>query len=409
MPISSASAASASSTINHMVRVRRTSALSGKFRSLVASIALAGCSLTPEAPPAPPTPPEAPRPLPTQPSPERIEQARSIWVRVDWADLPGWADDSPLQAWPALRASCTEPKPPWHDWCARVQLHPPEDDAAARRLIREHLQPYRVMAADGNTVGLATGYFEPLIDARRRPDARHRTPLHALPADLAARQPYWTRREIDTLPAAMAALRGREIAWVADPLDALVLQIQGSGRVRITEPDGQVRIVRLAFAGHNGQPYKSVGRWLIEQSELGRDGASWPAIRGWTRRQSAARVQEMLWANPRTVFFREEALPDPTVGPRGALGVPLTPGRSIAVDPQSIPYGAPVWLASTEPLSDTPLRRLVAAQDTGSAIVGAVRADYFWGWGEMAEAQAGRMKQPLQLWVLWPKVVASGR
>jgi len=115
------------------------------------------------------------------------------------------------------------------------------------------------------------------------------------------------------------------------------------------------------------------------------------------------RVNELLWSNPRFVFFREEPLPDPSLGPRGAQGVALTPGRSIAVDPQSIPYGTPVWLASTEPLSSTPLRRLVMAQDTGSAITGAVRADYFWGWGEAAEQQAGRMKQPLRVWVLWPK------
>ena len=102
------------------------------------------------------------------------------------------------------------------------------------------------------------------------------------------------------------------------------------------------------------------------------------------------------------VFFREEPLPDPTLGPRGAQGVPLTPGRSIAVDPQSVPYGTPVWLDTTEPLSSSPLRRLVMAQDTGSAITGAVRADYFWGWGDNAEQQAGRMKQSLKMWVLWP-------
>ncbi len=314
-----------------------------------------------------------------------------------------------MQAWPALRASCATPRAPWHDWCARLQLISPDDDAQARSLLREHLQPYRVQAADGEAVGLATGYYEPLIEARRRPDARHTTPLHALPADLAARQPWWTRREIESLPAAMAALRGREIVWVADPLDALVLQIQGSGRLRITEPDGSVRTVRLAYAGHNGQPYRSVGRWLIEQGELSAERASWPAIRAWARAQPPARVRQMLWANPRTVFFREEALTDPELGPKGALGVPLTPGRSIAVDPQSIPYGTPVWLDTTAPLSDTPLRRLVAAQDTGSAIVGAVRADFFWGWGEAAEAEAGRMKQPLRLWVLWPKAVSAGR
>ena len=160
--------------------------------------------------------------------------------------------------------------------------------------------------------------------------------------------------------------------------------------------------MRLAYAGNNGQPYQSVGRWLIDQGELEPGQASWPQIRAWTDAH-AARVNELLWANPRYVFFREEALPDPTLGPRGAQGVPLTPGRSIAVDPQSVPYGTPVWLVSTDPLSGQPLRRVVLAQDTGSAIKGAVRADYFWGWGPDAATRAGRMKQPLRMWALWPR------
>jgi membrane-bound lytic murein transglycosylase A len=181
-----------------------------------------------------------------------------------------------------------------------------------------------------------------------------------------------------------------------------MLQIQGSGRVRVTEPDGRVQTVRLAFAGHNDQGYVSVGRWLIDQGELRPGEASWPAIRDWARRHPQ-RVPQMLNANPRVVFFREEPLPDANQGPRGSQGVALTPERSIAVDPTSVPLGTPVWLDTTEPLSSTPLRRLVIAQDTGSAIVGAVRADYFWGWGERAEAQAGRMKQPLRVWVLWPR------
>ncbi len=118
-------------------------------------------------------------------------------------------------------------------------------------------------------------------------------------------------------------------------------------------------------------------------------------------------MNELLWANPRYVFFREEALPDPSLGPRGAQGVPLTPGRSVAVDPKSVPYGTPIWIDTTEPLSNKPLRRLVMAQDTGSAIVGAVRADYFWGWDGDAAEQAGRMRQPLRMWVLWPRDTAN--
>jgi len=158
--------------------------------------------------------------------------------------------------------------------------------------------------------------------------------------------------------------------------------------------------VRLAYAGHNGQPYQSIGRWLLDQGEV-RD-ASWPGIRAWIS-QNPQRLAELLWQNPRLVFFKEETLGDfdAGFGPRGAQGVPLTPGRSIAVDPQSIPYGTPVWLASEGP--NLSLQRLVLAQDTGSAIVGAARADYFVGWGAQAGELAGRLKQPLRLWVLWPK------
>jgi membrane-bound lytic murein transglycosylase A len=195
-------------------------------------------------------------------------------------------------------------------------------------------------------------------------------------------------------------LAGREIAWLADPVDALVLHIQGSGRLVVRETDGSQRTVRLAFGGTNEHPYKSVGRWLLDQGLL--KDASWSGIKAWIA-QNPQRVQEMLWSNPRYVFFREEALPasEPDVGPRGAQGVPLTAGRSIAVDPGSIPYGTPVWLASQGPV--TSLQRLVFAQDTGSAIVGAVRADYFAGAGPEAGELAGRLKQGLSLWALWPK------
>ncbi len=328
------------------------------------------------------------------------EQAR--WVPVQWSELPGWTKDDTHAAWPALVHSCERPAETWARLCASVQRDPPRNDAQARDWLVKHLQPYRVEASDGTSQGLITGYYEPMLQARRKPGGAFRVPLYASPADLATRRPYWTRQQIDTLPAARASLRGREIAFVADPLDALALQIQGSGRLAVTEADGTVRTVRVAFAGHNDQPYKSVGRWLIEQGELQPGQASWPAIRDWAR-SHPSRVNELLWANPRYVFFREEPLTDPTLGPRGAQGTPLTPGRSIAVDPRSVPYGTPVWIDTTEPLSSKPLRRLVLAQDTGSAIVGAVRADYFWGWDGDAAEQAGRMRQPLRMWVLWPR------
>ncbi len=363
---------------------------------------LAACAVVPE--PETPAPPRPAEPAASAPAPSgaTLLRNRSRWVAVEWSELPGWSADTTREVWPALQRGCDRPAPGWEAICVAARGFTPASDADARAWLQARLRPYRVESHEGATDGLATGYFEPLVAAQRQPRAGFRVPLHALPDDLATRKPWWTRQQIDTLPAAQAALRGRELAWVADPLDALLLQVQGSGRLMLQEANGTRRQVRLAYAGHNDQPYKSVGRWLIEQGELRPEQASWPAIKAWAR-ANPKRVNEMLWSNPRYVFFKEEPLPDPAVGPRGAQAVPLTPGRSIAVDPQSVPYGTPVWLDTTEPLSSTPLRRLVMAQDTGSAITGAVRADYFWGWGDDAEAQAGRMKQALRMWVLWPR------
>lgn len=334
------------------------------------------------------------------PLPPPIVQGKSRWQPVRWSELPGFAEDSLHEAWNAWLKSCERPGPAYARLCPEVRRLSIGSSAEQRAWMLQRLQPYRVEPLQGAGDGLLTGYYEPLLDASRTPTATHAVPLYRPPAGLAARRPWYSRQEMETLPEARAALRGREIAWLADPLDALVLQIQGSGRVRITEPDGSQRLVRLAFAATNEQPYRSVGSWLLQQGAV-RD-ASWPGIKAWAA-QNPQRVNEMLWTNPRTVFFREEPLSelDAGFGPRGAQGVPLTPGRSIAVDKESIPYGTPVWLASAGPAVN--LQRLVLAQDTGGAIVGAVRADFFTGWGPEAGEVAGRLKQPLRLWVLWPK------
>ena len=370
-------------------------------------------------------------------APEIRETARGRWVRADWSELPGWHDDSLVLAWPALLRSCERalavaaggmsatalpaallspltvtPQQFAQSWAPSCQaaraLGMAADENQVRSFVHNRLQPWRVETGEGQVDGLLTGYFEPLIEASRQRSERFSVPLYAPPSDLASRRPWYTRAQIDTLPAAQAALKGRTIAWVADPLDALLVQIQGSGRLLFNE-GGQRKLVRLAYAAHNDQPYYSVGRWLVGQGAFTVEQANWPAIRQWAR-NNPQRVREMINVNPRYVFFREEALPDPNIGALGAQGVPLTPGRSIAVDRDSIPYGTPVWLAATEPQpwslnapAPRPLQRLVVAQDTGSAIVGAVRADYYWGWGDGAEDRAGRTKQPLRLWVLWPR------
>ena len=363
---------------------------------------LAGCASVPLPPlePAPPSDAGTAAPAGDLPARAPLLQGKSRWVPVRWSELPGFEGDALNEAWNAWLKSCEKPPAAFAALCPQVRQLSIATPDEQRAWMRERLQPYRIEPLQGSADGLLTGYYEPMLEAAREPSARFAVPLYRPPAGLAARRPWDTRQEIDTLPEARAQLRGREIAWVADPLDALMLQIQGSGRLRITEADGSVRTVRLAFAGSNEQPYRSVGGWLLQQGLL-RD-ASWPGIKAWAR-ENPQRLQEMLWANPRTVFFREEPLDafDAGFGPRGAQGVPLTPGRSIAVDRQSIPYGTPVWLASSGPAAD--LHKLVLAQDTGSAIVGAVRADYFAGWGPEAGELAGRLKQPLRLWALWPR------
>ncbi len=355
----------------------------------------------------PPADVGAPAPPPVQARPElppltgSLAHPKSRWVPTAWSELPGFSDDALHEGWIALVANCARPNAAFAPLCAEVRQLALADDGEQRAWMMQRLQPYRVESLTGQSEGKLTSYFEPVFEATRRPSASNTVPLYAPPAGLDGRRPWYTRQEIDTLPEAQAALRGREIAWMADPIDALMLQIQGSGRLRITEPDGTQRMVRVAFAGHNAQPYRSVNQWLLSQGVTRIN--PWPdATKDWVA-QNPRRLSQLLWSNPRYVFFREEALTevDAAFGPRGAQGVPLTAGRSIAVDRDSIPYGTPVWLASSGPAVQ--LQKLVVAQDTGSAIVGAVRADYFAGTGADAGRLASKVDQPLRLWALWPK------
>ena len=348
--------------------------------------------------------PTAPAPVPVPPDntvrADAITHPKSRWVPVPWSELPGWNADALYDAWNAWIRSCEKPAAGFAALCADVRRLSIASEAEKRAWMEERLQPYRVESLEGAAEGLLTSYYEPVIAAARRPGKGYSVPLYRTPASLGSRKPWYTRQQIDTLPQVRAELQGREIAWLADPVEAMALHIQGSGRLRITEADGSQNTVRVAFAGTNDQPYKSIGTWLLQQGAT-RD-ASWPGIRDWLA-ANPQRQNELLWQNPRYVFFREEALSgaDAAFGPRGAQGVALTPGRSIAVDRQSIPYGTPVWLVTPGPTAS--LQRLVLAQDTGSAILGAVRADYFAGWGAEAGELAGRLKQTLRLWVLWPK------
>jgi len=364
---------------------------------------LVACSSTPRYAPYKSLPNKSQTIEPQPASSDVITNARSRWVRTDWSELPGFNEDALAQAWNAWIKSCERPvslPAALLALCPEVRALSIGSQEEQQAWLQQRLSPYRVESLQGDARGLLTGYFEPVMDVSRTQSPMFPFPLYQVPATLNQRNPWFSRQEIDTLAQAQAQLQDRVLAYASDPIDVLILQIQGSGRIRVIEPDGSTRISRLAYAATNEQPYKSVGKWLLDQG-LVKD-ASWPGIKAWLA-QNPQRQQELLWVNPRVVFFKEEALSDLEMGfgPKGAQGVALTPGRSIAVDPQGMPYGTPVWLASRGPLVN--LQKLVIAQDTGSAIVGAVRADYFVGGGASAGELAGRLKQPLQMWVLWPK------
>jgi membrane-bound lytic murein transglycosylase A len=368
---------------------------------------------------------------PSAPEPSAPLSAR--YVAVGWDDLPGFAADDVQAAWPALIVGCrrlvTGPRAAtWQAPCAAAEAVDGHDATAVRSLLQDHFSPYRIIAPDGADRGLVTGYYEPWLAGSRVPDAQFHVPLYAVPSDLLTVDlaalhpelrdrrvrgrldgrrvvPYWTRDEIDAGKAVLTPL-----AFVADTMDAFFLEIQGSGRVAL--PDGSV--MRVGYGDQNGHPYTPVARVLIERGEMTREEASMQAIRAWAGRHPS-RVPELLRQNRSFVFFRELPAPVPGSleaaidGPVGALGVPLAAGRAIAVDPRAVPLGAPVWLATRDPLHGKPIERLVLAQDTGGAIRGAVRADLFWGGGAAAAEAAGKMKEPGSLWLLWPRGAGDPR
>ncbi len=388
---------------------------------LGALLFLAGCAIQPDAmnkPDAPcacPVCPVCPAFAPTKPPAKPLQEAR-------WEDVKGWGADNLVEARGALIESCTvlARQPLWSAACEEAHALPAEN-AALRAFFEARFRPWRVVNPDASTEGLVTGYYEPLLRGSRERSKSFSHAIYGVPDDLLVVDlgelypelknfrlrgrldgrkvvPYWSRAELTPQAPALA---GKALLWVADPIELFFLQVQGSGRVELA--DG--RRVRVGYADQNGHPYQSIGRWLVEQGELKLEQASMQGIQAWAR-ANPKRLNELLNTNPSFVFFRE--LPDSGGGPIGALGVPLTPGRSIAVDPRAVPLGAPVFLATTLPLSEQPLQRLVMAQDTGGAIKGAVRADFFWGFGAEAGARAGRMRQRGEMWVLLPNALIPG-
>lgn len=325
---------------------------------------------------------------------------------VSWQELPGWGVDNLTEAWGAWRISCqalikSRESNQWRETCHRAQQLANPSNQMIRDYFERYFQVMEIRHAKssgqflaGTAQGLITGYYEPEIRGSLKRGGVYQTPLYAYPETWRKNKPARLPSREELLSGEL--LKGKELVWVADPIAAAFMQIQGSGKVLLE--DG--RTIRLGFAGTNEQPFKSFAQWLIDRKEMTRSQASMQGITEWAKK-NPSRINEMLNANPRYVFFKE--IPNSDLGPIGSIGVPLTPGRSIAVDWKAIPQGAPIYLSTTYPSTGQLLQRLVFAQDTGSAIVGAVRADFYWGSGVSAGEQAGRMKQSGRLWVLLPK------
>ncbi|WP_431856874.1 murein transglycosylase A [Azospirillum sp.] len=349
---------------------------------------------------------------------------------ASFSDLPGWTADRVAEAVPALARSCarirTLPRDralglggtagDWLPPCDALAGVPAGDDAAARAYFERWFTPFAA-GNNGARRGLFTGYYEPELKGARAPSAAFPAPLYKRPPDLvmveladfgeqwkgqriAGRvldgrlKPYEDRAAIEA-----GALRGKglELLWVDDPVGAFFLQIQGSGRV--TLPDG--REVRVGYAGQNGHKYVAIGKELIDRGELRREEVSLQSIRAWLKAHPE-QAADLMNRNPSYVFFQELTGDQPN----GAQGVPLTPRRSLAVDPKFVPYGMPVWLDAEDPVdTGARLRRLLVAQDTGGAIRGPVRGDVFWGHGPDAERRAGVMKSAGEYWLLLPRGV----
>ncbi len=356
---------------------------------------------------------------------------------IAYEQLNGWQEDNPAAAVEAFRRSCEKlmrrPGPTsvgaheiygsaddWRLACkAAGEVGDQPSPKEARQFFEAWFQPFEIMV-DGKTEGLFTGYYEPLLHGSKTRAGDYTVPLHLPPDDLVRVDlgrfdpdlqgrsirgriegqdfiPYFSRGDI-----VKGALSDRdlELVWVDDEIEKFFLQIQGSGQVRLD--DGTV--IRVGYAEQNGLPYRAIGRDLIEIGALEQEEVSLQSIRAWLLAHPGE-AKNVMARNKSYIFFRENTELSQSEGPLGAQNVPLTAGRSLAVDPRHIPLGAPLWLETTAPWPDgeRPLRRLLIAQDTGGAIKGAVRGDVFWGAGELAEAIAGHMKSQGRFFVLVPR------
>lgn len=362
-----------------------------------------------------PVPPPVETPKPPSVAVETLQP-------VEWGEVDGWPGTDLLASFGAFVDSCRvlQRKEDWAPACAAAAELPVKSGTTLLQYYEKWFVPHKISNEDGSDTGTITGYYVPDLDGSRVRTERFSYPLYAVPDDLYVIDlrdvypelasyrlrgridgrrivPYYTRSELD---AGVDTLSGKELFWIDDPVELFFLHIQGSGRIRLENGTS----VMVNYAEQNGHPYRSIGRLLIERGAMTRDQMSMQNIRRWAR-ENPEQVWDLLGENPSFIFFRE--LEPEVQSPPGSLGIPLVPEISLAVDPRTIPLGAPVFLATTWPYNPRPLQKLMVAQDTGGAIKGQVRADFFWGMGDEAGALAGRMKQDGRLWVLLPRTEAE--
>ncbi len=349
-------------------------------------------------------------------------------IESNFAALPGWANSDHKQLTQAFIKQCNSPerlalfrkksKSALIEFCLRTTQIFNKNPALSHKIwLENELSVWQLQQSSGETVGLLTGYYEPELNGSRHRSEKYKFPLFSEPSDLITVKldsidpelkgkrlrgrlegqslvPYFDR----TTWQRIGPERQQPIVWIDNPLEAFLIQVQGSGRIRLENGE----IIRLSYANQNGHPYSSIGKTLVNWGELTAKQATIPGIQQWLEK-NPSRTDELFNTNPSVVFFSENRLIQPEHGPVGALGIPLTSTVSIAIDQNKIPYGSLMWLESSHPASNLPLTQGALAQDTGGAIRGRVRADYFWGTGKQAGELAGITRQPLKLWVLWPK------
>ena len=342
-----------------------------------------------------------------------------LLVKAQWVEIEEkLQQDQVNQAWSAWVHGCKK-LINLNDWkvsCEAAKNLSSPSNIEVIEYLHKHFDLYKAKNEDGSKKGLITGYYQPELKGSRTKTKKYKIPLYTPPHDLITVDlsevypdlkykrlrgrvegnkliPYFTREEISKKD---YPLQGNELLWVENSVESFFLEIQGSGVIRFE--DGST--TQVGYADQNGHPYRSMGLALIRQGELKRHKVSMQSIKAWAKKNKR-KLRKFLNANPSTVFFRE--LPQGLPGPIGALGVPISSERSVAIDRKYIPLGAPVFLSTTEPNSNVPLNKLMMAQDTGGAINGGVRADFYWGQGKIPGSKAGSMKQSGEIWVLLPK------